>query len=240
MKNKTTLMLLLTALCSSNAFAKITFPYAGFKEVEFSNPYLTQEFESFISDMHKQDLAFQKELDAANDKFLKKYEKERRMSAYKEEPERLERLGRVAIKEEKNFNKLTTQYITNEVKLFNDFVKSIQGNPKLSKTEQIAFIKAVKPLHTAYQDVFESFSIDIKNTKIICFVDYDKAMAVADECNYMYDTIEDRIEGSKYHIASFMNKFVTKYKVETTGSDFRENLKGRIDEIKRMNSFKWE
>lgn len=239
MKKNMAIMLLLGSI-STSAFAKIDFPYSGFKEVEFENPYVTESFERFISDMHKQDLEIQALLDKSNTKFVKAYEREKRMTAYKEENERLERLGKVVIKEKKSFNTVTNKFIKDEIALFNNFIKELQNNKNLTQTEQIAFIKAIKPLHKAYQDVFKDYKILSQSLNGMCFVDYDDAVNVSQKCSYMYATMENKIKGSKQHLAMYMNTFVTKYKVESTGSNFRENLQNQIDEIKRMQSFKWE
>lgn len=240
MKIKNILLICTAITTSCFSFANSKYPYSQFKEVEFFNPTLTNEFENFISQMHKQDLEFEAELETAMTKYTKKYEREKRMVAYKSDSEQKKRLGTLTLREEKTFNNLSNKFISKEVALFNGFVKRMQNNPKLTHDEKMGFIKAIQPIHKAYKDAFDGFKGFQDMKKSQCFVDEKDVQSVYFGCEFMYNDLVKQYEGLKFHTSIYMNEFITKYKVSTTAPNSLDNLRVKIEEIQRMESFKWE
>ncbi len=240
---KKTILLLSSIFISVNAMAEtdttLSFPYSEYKEVEFVNPTLTKKFETYITSMQKSDLAFSQKYTKVESDYQKRYLKAQRRGAYKEEIERQKLVDKVLTSEVKNYNTLIGGYLKEQVGVFNVFVKEVQSSKYLTKEENIVFLKSIKEVHQSYIDAHNSLKYRIGTYNDYCF-DKEREGGLPDWCHLIYDESIDNIKEFKYMINTKMNNFVTSYKIDSTKRSFRNELKMRIEEIRRYEEFKWE
>lgn len=240
MKKNLTLIMLSSILWTTTASAEINFPYSQFKEIEFSNPYFSKHFENFISNMQKNDIKASKEIDIAYEKYQKKYQKEKNRGVYRKPKEQQLIMAKIIAKEEKPFMKASKTFIKNEVSNFNTFLKNVKDDKNIKQDEKINFIKSIKPLHNKYQKLFKTYNYKQDSMNMNCFVEEKEYKYTPEFCGYMYSDLDENIKNLKSMTSYDLNSFVAKYKAAKTGLSYQENLKLRIEEIKRYKSFKWE
>ena len=240
---KKTILLLSTILISGITTAEtkttLTFPYSEYKEIEFVNPTLTNNFEKYITNMQKSDIKFSKEYTKVESEYQKRYLKAQKRGAYKKDHERQLMVNKIVISEEKDYNLLMSGYLKEQIDVFNVFVKETQKSKHITKAENILFLKSIKSVHQSYIDAHNSLKYRIGSYNDYCF-DKKSESSIPDWCHLVYEESINDIKEFKYMINTKMNNFITSYKVNSTKRSFRNELKIRIEEINRYKEFKWE
>ncbi len=231
------LLLTFSILISGVSFAN--YPYNAFKEVEFDNPYITKEFENFITNIQKNDMEFIEKINPVEESFNKRLAREKKLIAYRTDKERNERLNRFFQNEKKNYDSVKDLFLSNEIKIFNDFINRMKNHPQLSQEERNNFFTALKPLHKAYKDTLTSTNYII-DSKEACFKNENPSYEPPYFCEPMYTDLKAQNKSNKFQLGIYTNKFINAYKVSQNKYDADQYLIDRIEELKRNRGFKWE
>lgn len=239
MKYKKIILVCSTLLLSNMSSAMSNFPYSQFKEVQFSNPIMTTEFENLMSSLQKSDITYEKDYNKINSDFTKKFFDAQKRIGYKTPEDQNTILSKIIYKEKKTFNDFNTKALANELIIFNKYVKRIQSNKKINKEEQSTFIKSIKDVHKAYSQISIEHKYNMQTINTFCFQENKNAPEL---CYDLYESSKNRMSDFRKYLVPKYNSFVTKYKISSKDSPNNHNsfLQIRVDEAVRKAAFKWE
>lgn len=237
--------LLITAMCvatiNANAQIKdVKFPYGQFKEIDLENPHLNKIFETFISELQKKDMKYNKQIEIYNDSYLEKITKEKKRGKYRKVDKQNQIIYKINYKEKENVSKIRTLFYIEELKIFNKFVKSVKSTRALTAEEKKIMLEAIKPLHKSYANFTENFKNLVKTQERICFsnpeeLGSNKEYEYANKyCGLLYSDFNNEFALNLKSFTVFgMNSLTTKYLGSKNSGNFIKSLQMKIDAMER-------
>lgn len=238
-------VLSLSAFSANAEIKDVSFPYGEFKEADFENPYLNKMFEEFIFGIQKKDITYNKKIEAYNNEYLEKLTVLTRRGKYKEEEDFQKSIYQLNYKEKARVEEVKSLFYIEELKLFNKFVQNVKSSRRLDAKEKNVMLNSIKPLHKAYANQTKNYKVESSYSITYCYTNPQEiptgytAEYINGYCSDLYNKFNKNFAlNMKFHTALKMRELVNGYIANISVGDFNENLKRRIEEIKRFEDMR--
>lgn len=237
MKKTWTTALLSIALYSGASLAdygQLTTEYGSFKNMDYQDNEVRNIFVSYFNQMQNNDMDYLKNINKLNNKYQEKLVKTKRAIAYRTDEEQAKRLKQVYKDEEKNYKKIAYSFNTNEMKIVNQFIRNIKSS-RIDVSSKRIILENISPLLSKYKSTQDMKSAMEQGNNLLCFKPQLKGQGISMEnyCETIYDRNYELNKNLKTVTMESNKELLTKYFIDSTKSNFLDNLNKRIELIQK-------